>query len=106
MTDAVVAAVAAAQRRDRPRVFATTARLTRDLDLAEECTQEAFAQALESWPWTGIPDRPAAWLTAVARNPALDALRRESALHRRMPLLVADDPAPGPRPASRTSASA
>ncbi|MGF1661784.1 MAG: RNA polymerase sigma factor [Kineosporiaceae bacterium] len=96
MTDAVVAAVAAAHRRDWPRVLGATARLTRDLDLAEECTQEAFAQALESWPSTGIPDRPAGWLTAVARHRALDALRRESTLHRRMPLLVADDPAPGP----------
>ena len=46
MNDAVVAAVAEAHRRDWARVLAATAQLTRDLDLAEECTQEAYAQAL------------------------------------------------------------
>ena len=46
MSDEVVAAVAQAHRREWARVFATTAHLTRDLDLAEECAQEAYAQAL------------------------------------------------------------
>jgi RNA polymerase sigma-70 factor (ECF subfamily) len=95
MTTDVVAAVADAHRRDWARVYAATARLTRDLDLAEECVQDAYAQALQAWPRTGIPDRPAAWLTTTARNRALDTLRRESVLRRALPLLVAD-PIPGP----------
>ncbi len=82
--------MAQAHRRDWARVLAATARLTRDLDLAEECTQDAYAQALQTWPRTGIPDRPGAWLTTVARNRALDVLRRESVLRRALPLLVAD----------------
>ena len=50
MTAEVVAAVAEAHRRDWARVLAATAHLTRDLDLAEECTQDAYAQALQTWP--------------------------------------------------------
>jgi RNA polymerase sigma-70 factor, ECF subfamily len=96
MSPEVDAAVARAHRRDWARVYAATARLTRDLDLAEECTQEAYAQALQSWPQTGIPDRPGAWLTTAARNQALDVLRRESVLRRALPLLVADASSPGP----------
>ncbi|KUL30928.1 RNA polymerase sigma factor [Actinoplanes awajinensis] len=96
MTGEAGAAVAAAHRRDWARVLAATARLTRDLGLAEECTQDAYAQALEVWARSGVPERPGAWLTRVARNRALDVLRRESALRRRLPLLVADQVAPGP----------
>ncbi|MBQ0904548.1 RNA polymerase sigma factor [Micromonospora sp. U21] len=77
-------------------MLATTAHLTRDLDLAEECTQDAFAQALETWAATGIPDRPGAWLTTIAGNRARDVLRRESVFRRKMPLLVADETVPGP----------
>jgi RNA polymerase sigma-70 factor, ECF subfamily len=95
MSAEVVAAVARAPPRDRARVYAATARLTRDLDLAEECTQEAYAQALQTWPQTGIPDRPGAWLMTTARNRALDVLRRESVLRRALPLLVPDESAPG-----------
>ncbi len=96
MTAEVVAAVAEAHRRDWARVIAATAHLTRDLDLAEECTQEAYAQALQTWPRTGIPDRPGAWLTTTARNRARDVLRRESVLRRALPLLVATEQVPGP----------
>ncbi|WP_433539157.1 RNA polymerase sigma factor [Micromonospora sp. CA-249363] len=77
-------------------MFSTTAHLTRDLDLAEECTQDAFAQALETWTQAGIPDRPGAWLTTTARNRARDIMRRESVFRRKMPLLVADETTPGP----------
>jgi RNA polymerase sigma-70 factor (ECF subfamily) len=77
-------------------VFAATAQLTRDLDVAEECAQDAFVQALQTWPRTGVPDRPGAWLTTVARNRALDVLRRESVFRRSMPLLVADPSTPDP----------
>jgi RNA polymerase sigma factor (sigma-70 family) len=92
----VVAAVAEAHRRDWAQVLATTALLTRDLDLAEECTQDAYEQALRAWPDHGIPDRPGAWLTTTARNRARDVLRRESAFRRAMPLLVPEQTEPGP----------
>jgi RNA polymerase sigma factor (sigma-70 family) len=96
MSAEIVAAVAQAHRREWARVLAATAHLTRDFDLAEECTQDAYAQALQTWPQTGIPDRPGAWLTTIARNRARDALRRESVLRRALPLLVSDAAVPGP----------
>jgi RNA polymerase sigma-70 factor (ECF subfamily) len=96
MSAEVVAAVTQAHRRDWGRVFAATAHLTRDLDLAEECTQDAYAQALQTWSQTGIPDRPGAWLTTIARNRARDVLRRQAVLRRALPLLVPDQAVPGP----------
>ncbi len=96
MSEEVTAAVAEAHRREWARVLASTAQLTRDLDVAEECTQEAYAQALQTWERTGIPDRPGAWLTAVARNRARDVLRHESVMRRRLPLLVPEESVPGP----------
>jgi RNA polymerase sigma-70 factor (ECF subfamily) len=65
-------------------------RVTRDLDLAEECVQDAYARALTSWSTDGVPTRPAGWLTTVARRRALDLLRRETVLRRSLPLLVED----------------
>jgi RNA polymerase sigma factor (sigma-70 family) len=66
-------------------------RVTRDIDLAEECVQDAYAQALRVWAERGIPAKPAAWLTTAARNRALDLLRRESTLKRLLPMVVEDD---------------
>jgi RNA polymerase sigma-70 factor (ECF subfamily) len=84
---AVESALAAAHRGEWGRVLAATARVTRDLDLAEECVQEAYADALRSWA-AGVPGNPAAWLTTAARRRAVDVVRRESALRARLPLLV------------------
>jgi RNA polymerase sigma-70 factor (ECF subfamily) len=42
--------------------------------------QEAFVVALERWPGDGMPDNPGAWITRVARNKAIDKLRRERTL--------------------------
>ncbi|MFN8075102.1 MAG: sigma-70 family RNA polymerase sigma factor [Kineosporiaceae bacterium] len=89
--DDVRDAVEQAHRREWAAVLAATARLTRDLDLAEECTQEAYAQALRVWPERGVPARPGAWLTTVARHRATDALRRAASLRRLLPELVVDD---------------
>ena len=83
-----MAAVADAHRREWAAVLASTVRVTRDLDLAEECVQDAYAQALSRWPSAGVPARPGAWLTTAARNRALDLLRREKSLQRKLPLLV------------------
>jgi RNA polymerase sigma-70 factor (ECF subfamily) len=74
-------------------VLAATVRVTRDLDLAEECVQDAFARALTVWPASGPPRNAGAWLTTVARNRALDVMRREAGMRRRLPLLVQDEAA-------------
>src|SRR5262245_338598 len=63
-------------RSESGRVLATLVRLLGDLDLAEEAMHEAFAVALESWPQTGIPDKPRPWLISTARFKAIDAIRR------------------------------
>ncbi len=70
-----------------PVVVASTARRTGDLDLAEDCAQEAVERALRTWP-AGMPDNPAGWLTTTAHRIALDRLRREATLRRKLPLLV------------------
>ena len=70
------AAAAEAFREEWGRVVATLIRTTGDWDLAEECAQQAFERALETWPRDGIPRRPGAWLTTTARNLARDRLRR------------------------------
>src|SRR5215204_4481269 len=77
MRPEIEAAVADAFREEWGRVVATLIRTTGDWDLAEECAQDAFAQALERWPVDGVPRRPGAWLTTTARNRAIDRLRRE-----------------------------
>lgn len=53
---------------------------SRNLDMAEDVVQEALLRALQLWPYQGVPDNPRAWLTQVAKNLALDRLRRETAL--------------------------
>ncbi len=57
-------------------MVASLIRLTGDWDLAEDCVQDAAERALVRWPRDGMPRSPAAWLTTVARNRALDVLRR------------------------------
>lgn len=66
-------------------------RVTRDLDLAQECVQDAFARALTTWSTEGVPTNPGAWLTTVARHLALDLIRREASLRSKLPLLVEQD---------------
>lgn len=78
-------------------VLATLIRLTGDFDLAEDALQEAAIEALEHWNRQGVPDKPGAWLTTVARNKALDRLRRESARDRKeraAALLLSEPPEP------------
>jgi RNA polymerase sigma factor (sigma-70 family) len=73
--DAVASVVEETFRREAPRLHASAARLLRDLDAAEEAVQDACVRALETWPRTGVPRNPGAWLQAAARNRALDELR-------------------------------
>src|SRR5205085_1278852 len=55
------------------------------LDLAEEVVQDALLKALELWPVGGVPANPGGWLMQVAKNRALDVLRREASMRERMP---------------------
>jgi RNA polymerase sigma-70 factor, ECF subfamily len=59
-----------------PRIVAALIARTGDWSLAEDCAQEALARALDRWPATGVPDNPGGWLMTVARNIAIDTLRR------------------------------
>ena len=77
--DRVRAAVDTAFRDEWGQVVATLIGMTGDWDLAEDCAQDAFANALTRWPRDGVPRRPGAWLTTTARNRAIDRLRRDAA---------------------------
>jgi RNA polymerase sigma factor (sigma-70 family) len=63
---------------------------THRLQLAEDVVQEALVRALQTWPYRGIPENPAAWLTQAAKNLALDALRREQTWQRKEPQITAE----------------
>ncbi len=92
MTRAEVAgAVERAHDEEWASVLAATARVAADLDLAEDCVQDAYAQALVHWQARGVPRRPGAWLTTVATRRALELRRRAAVLDRKLPLLVPDD---------------
>jgi RNA polymerase sigma-70 factor, ECF subfamily len=65
-------------RSESGRVLATLARQLGDLDAAEDAVQEAFVEAMRTWPGRGVPDKPGAWITTTARNRALDRMRRDS----------------------------
>ena len=91
----VAAAVADAHRQCWAYVLAATVRVTRDLDLAEEAVQDAYVRALHTWPATGVPDQPGAWLAAVARNRAFDVMRHNATWRQTVPLLVDEQASPG-----------
>jgi len=86
-------AVADAHRREWAFVLAATARVAGDFDLAEECVQDAYVAALDTWTRDGIPAKPGAWLTATAKRKAIDTLRRRQVFRTKMPLLVEPDEA-------------
>jgi RNA polymerase sigma-70 factor, ECF subfamily len=77
------AAVEAVWRIESARLVAGLARLVRDVGLAEDLAQDAMVAALESWPRTGIPDNPGAWLMATTKNRAIDIARRASTYERK-----------------------
>ena len=94
--ESAAAAVADAHRREWGFVLAATVRVAGSIDLAEECVQDAYGTALETWRRQGVPRVPAAWLTTAARRRALDVLRREQTLRHKLPLLVGEQTTPGP----------
>jgi len=75
--------VEAVWRIESARVIAGLTRLTRDVGLAEDLAQEALVAALEQWPQSGVPDNPAAWLTATAKRRAIDLFRRNAVAGRK-----------------------
>ena len=83
-------------------MLAATVRVTRDLDAAEEAVQDAYVRALSSWASDGVPERPGAWLTTVARRNALNVVRRRRTLETKLPLLVEREDTDMPDPDAET----
>ncbi len=77
-------------RHQAGQMIATLTRIfgPRHIDLAEEVVQEALLKALQQWPYRGVPDNPSAWLIQVAKNRALDLLRRETSLREKSEEIV------------------
>ncbi|MFI0445623.1 RNA polymerase sigma factor [Actinomadura sp. 6N118] len=101
MTDrppaAAASAVAAACSDAHPRIVAALIRVTGEWTLAEDCAQEALTLALQRWPEQGVPANPGGWLMTVARNRAIDVLRRASVERRKLrelAVLSLTDPGP------------
>jgi RNA polymerase sigma factor (sigma-70 family) len=82
--------IEAVWRIESARVIAGLTRLTRDVGLAEDLAQEALVAALEQWPQSGVPDNPAAWLTATAKRRAIDLFRRNAVAERKHEDLARD----------------
>ncbi|MFF3666431.1 RNA polymerase sigma factor [Microtetraspora malaysiensis] len=92
-------AIAAASTDAYARIVAALIRITDDWTLAEDCAQEALTLALQRWPQEGVPGNPGGWLMTVARNRAIDMLRRASVERRKLAelaVLALADPNPTP----------
>jgi RNA polymerase sigma-70 factor (ECF subfamily) len=90
-TSAVPARLAAVFRAESGRILATLIAILRDFDLAEESLQEACAAALHAWARHGLPTNPRAWLVQAAKRRAIDRLRRDATLARKLALLRVPD---------------
>jgi RNA polymerase sigma factor (sigma-70 family) len=82
VTDAT-RAVETVWRIESARLIAGLARMVGDVGLAEDMAQDALVAAMETWPRSGVPDNPGAWLMATAKNRAIDRLRREKTYERK-----------------------
>ncbi|PLT18419.1 MULTISPECIES: RNA polymerase sigma factor [Ralstonia] len=87
-SQAIHRTIEAVWRIESARIIAGLARLLRDVGLAEELAQDALVAALEQWPASGIPDNPAAWLTATAKHRAIDRLRHHTLAEQKRALLA------------------
>ncbi|WGX97400.1 RNA polymerase sigma factor [Nocardioides sp. L-11A] len=76
-------AITATWRLESARLVGALARMTRDVELAEDLAQDALVAALEQWPGTGVPDNPAAWLMTTAKRRGIDHIRRAETLRRK-----------------------
>jgi RNA polymerase sigma factor (sigma-70 family) len=77
-------AIEAVWRLESARIIAGLTRIVRDIGLAEELAQDALVAALEEWPSTGIPANPGGWLMLTAKHRAIDRLRRNDRLERKL----------------------
>ena len=83
MTTDIHRTIDAVWRMESPKVIASLARMVHDVSLAEDLAQDALVAAMESWPKSGIPENPGAWLTATAKHRAIDTFRRNKLLERK-----------------------
>jgi RNA polymerase sigma factor (sigma-70 family) len=79
-------------RIESAKLIAGLARMVRDVGVAEDLAQDALVAALETWPGSGIPDNPGAWLAATAKRRAIDVLRRHAMLGRKHQVMGAGEP--------------
>jgi RNA polymerase sigma-70 factor, ECF subfamily len=94
-----VVAIERVFREEYGRVVAILVRRFRDIDVAEEAVQDAFAEAIARWPSSGVPPSPAGWIVTTARNRLIDRLRRETSRadrHERASLLYSMSSSPSP----------
>ena len=95
MSDAA-RAIEAVFRIESARVIARVARIVGDVGVAEELAHDALVAALETWPKTGVPDNPGAWLVTTAKRKAIDVVRRRKLAEKKLEE-VGHEPAPPPR---------
>ena len=87
MVSELTAAIESAFRNSYSLVLSGLSRQIRDIDLAEEAIQDAFAEALRSWPDAGVPANPGGWISTVARRRAIDRIRRQTTYAHKKELL-------------------
>src|SRR5476649_388051 len=77
-------------RHESGKMVATLTRIfgVEHLTLAEDVVQEALARALQTWPFYGVPQNPAAWIMRASRNLALDVVRRQKIFREKEPEII------------------
>jgi len=83
-TNEIHRVIDAVWRIESAKLIASLARLVQDVGLAEDLAQDSLVIALEQWPQSGIPNNPGAWLMATAKHRAIDRIRRNVALERKV----------------------
>src|SRR4051812_26933177 len=76
--DSIHRTIDAVWRIESAKLIASLTRVVRDVGLAEEAAQDALVAAIEQWPQSGVPDKPGAWLMAIAKRRAIDQIRRRT----------------------------
>ncbi|BCH31439.1 DNA-directed RNA polymerase sigma-70 factor [Mesorhizobium sp. L-8-10] len=89
MVDEALARVERAARESYGRLLAFLAARSRDIAAAEDALSDAFGAALSTWPRSGVPDKPEAWLLVAARRRLIDAARRRQVHRQSVPALIA-----------------
>jgi RNA polymerase sigma-70 factor, ECF subfamily len=92
------ALIESAFRDSHALVLASLSRQVRDIDLAEEAIQDAFAEAMRSWPANGVPANPGGWIATVSRRRAIDRIRRETTYAHKKEILATMEAVEAARP--------